>query len=130
MTSKTVRQLYDAFAAGDADALVAPLHPDLVLKVSAGMPLGVGGEHNGPQGALCGCWSVIFRTYQTAPVPEEYVWSGPDRCVVLGHYRGTVRATGRPFEAAFAHDLTLRDDLIVNFVQITDTAEWARALAS
>ncbi|MEU0572602.1 nuclear transport factor 2 family protein [Nonomuraea sp. NPDC005983] len=130
MTSKTVRRLYDAFAAGDADALVAPLHPDLVLKVSTGMPLGVGGEHRGPQGALRGCWSIIFRTYRTAPVPEEYVWSGPDRCVVLGHYRGTVRATGRPFEAAFAHDLTLRDDLIVNFVQITDTAEWARALAS
>ncbi|MFG2005583.1 nuclear transport factor 2 family protein [Spirillospora sp. NPDC048911] len=124
MSSKTVEELYAAFAAGDPARLLATLHPDLVLTVSAGMPLGVGGGHHGPQDALRDCWGVIVTAYETAPVPEEFVWPGTERCVVFGHYRGRVRATGAPFEAAFAHDLRLRDDLIVAFTQITDTAEW------
>ncbi|MFI0444002.1 nuclear transport factor 2 family protein [Actinomadura sp. 6N118] len=127
MSSKTVEGLYEAFAAGDPARLLATLHPELVLTVSAGMPLGVGGDHHGPQNALRDCWSVIFAAYETAPVPAEFLWSGPERCVVLGRYRGRARATGVPFEAAFAHDLTLRDDLIVAFTQITDTATWPRA---
>ncbi len=119
--------LYEAFAAGDPAALAATLHPDLVLKVSEGMPLNVGGEHHGPRAALAGCWSVIFRAYDTCPVPDEQVWAGDDRVVVLGHYRGTSRATGQAFEAAFAHDLKLRDGLIAHFTQITDTARWPLA---
>lgn len=128
MISKTIGSLYAAFAAADAPALVATLHPELILDVSRGMPLGVGGRHHGPHDALRDCWAVIFGAYQTAPVPTEYLWAAPDRCVVLGHYRGTARATGRAFEAAFAHDLTLRDGLIANFTQITDTTRWADAL--
>jgi hypothetical protein len=31
-------------------------------------------------------------------------------------------------EAAFAHDIRLRDGLIVSLVQITDTAMWHKAL--
>ncbi|MEU7897974.1 nuclear transport factor 2 family protein [Nonomuraea sp. NPDC049152] len=127
MTSKTVDSLYEAFAVHDPAAMAATLHPDLVLRVSEGMPLGVGGEHHGPQGALGGCWSVIFRAYDTFPVPAEQVWSGDDRVVVLGHYRGTSRATGQDFEAAFAHDLKLKDGLIADFTQITDTAQWPPA---
>ncbi|MEV4166118.1 nuclear transport factor 2 family protein [Nonomuraea dietziae] len=127
MISKTVDRLYEAFAAGDAAALSATLHPDLVLRVSDGMPMGVGGEHHGPRGALGGCWGVIFTAYDTRPVPEEQVWAGDDRVVVFGHYRGVLRATGQPFEAAFAHDLKLRDGLIAGFTQITDTARWPRA---
>ncbi|GAA2373055.1 hypothetical protein GCM10010404_30500 [Nonomuraea africana] len=120
-------RLYAAFAAGDAAALAATLHPDLVLRVSEGMPLGVGGAHHGPGDALAGCWSVIFRAYDTRPVPAEQVWAGEDRVVVFGHYRGVSRATGQPFEAAFAHDLKLRDGLIADFTQITDTARWPPA---
>ncbi|MFE3453577.1 nuclear transport factor 2 family protein [Nonomuraea sp. NPDC059194] len=127
MTSKTVDDLYAAFAQEDPAALLATLHPDLVLRVSEGMPLDVGGEHCGPQAALADCWAVIFRAYDTRPVPEEQVWAGDDRVVVFGHYRGAARATGQAFEAAFAHDLGLKDGLIATFTQVTDTARWPRA---
>ncbi|GAA0953667.1 nuclear transport factor 2 family protein [Nonomuraea longicatena] len=130
MTSKTVEDLYAAFAAADPAALLATLHPDFVLDVSPGMPLGVGKRHHGRENALMECWAVIFGAYETAPVPDQYIWAAPDRCVVLGHYLGTARATGRPLDAVFAHDLTLKDGLITNFVQITDTARWHESLGA
>lgn len=124
MSLKPVEDLYKAFGGHDAEGMLAVLHPEFVLKVSAGMPLGVGGEHRGPQAAMRDCWGVIFGAYDTAPVPDDFVWSGSGRCVALGSYRGTVRDTGLPFEAAFAHVLTVRDGLVAELVQITDTASW------
>jgi uncharacterized protein len=44
--------------------------------------------------------------------------------VAVGHYRGTVRASGRPVEASFAHVLTIRDGRIARLDQITDTGSW------
>ncbi|MFF5205431.1 nuclear transport factor 2 family protein [Streptosporangium sp. NPDC000396] len=124
-----VQRLYEGFAAGDGEKILSALHPDFVGVVSAGMPLGVGGTHHGPEAMFRGCWSVISRHMETYPRPEEELWSGAERVTVLGHYVGTVRATGRAYEAAFAHDLSLKDGLIVRLVQITDTAKWAEALA-
>ncbi|MEV4249921.1 nuclear transport factor 2 family protein [Streptosporangium canum] len=123
-----VERLYKGFAASDPGEILASLHPDFTGVVSAGMPLGVGGTHRGPEAMLRDCWGVVFQHLDTGPQPEEQVWSGPGRVVVLGHYRGTARATGRAHEAAFAHDLHLRDGLIVKLVQVTDTARWAEAL--
>ncbi|MEV4095558.1 nuclear transport factor 2 family protein [Streptosporangium saharense] len=125
-----VDRLYRGFAARDPEAILGALHPEFVGTVSAGMPLGVGGTHTGPEAMLGDCWGVVFTHLDTAPYPEEEVWSGPERVVVFGHYRGTARASGRAHEAAFAHDLRLRDGLVAGLVQITDTARWGEALAS
>ncbi|WP_202915660.1 nuclear transport factor 2 family protein [Mycolicibacterium sp. CBMA 234] len=49
---------------------------------------------------------------------------------MFGYYRGHSRATGKRYVAAFAHDITIRDDKIVALVQITDTQCWHDALAA
>lgn len=90
--------------------------------------LGAGGVRHGPEAMLKNCWAVAAGLFGTRPEPEEQVRAGPDRVVVSGHYRGTVRATGRPYQAAFARDLQLRDGLVARLVQITDTASWTEAL--
>jgi hypothetical protein len=55
---------------------------------------------------------------------EEYLHTDTDRVVAVGAYRGTVRATGAPLDAAFAHLLRIDDGKIRELVQITDTASW------
>ena len=70
----------------------------------------------------------VFGTFEIAPIPDEYVVVGPERVIVFGFYRGQVRSSRRMVEAAFAHDLRLRDGLIESLVQITDTAMWHEAL--
>ena len=118
-----VRRFYDGFLAHDARAILAELHPAFVGEVSAGMPLGLGGQHEGAEATLREVWAPVFRAYDVRVEVEELVASG-DRVVALGAYRGTDRASGTPFEAAFAHVLTLHGDQITSLRQITDTRSW------
>lgn len=119
-------RLYGAFAARDPQAILGALHEDFVGDVSTGMPLGVGGRHDGPEAMLRDVWAKVFAHYDMAVQAEELLPSGEDRVTAIGYYRGVERETGHEVEAAFAHILTVRDDRIVALTQITDTAQWTR----
>lgn len=118
------RRLYDAFAARDPRAIRDSLHEDFVGDVSAGMPLGVGGRHEGPEAMLRDVWARVFAHYDMAVQAEELLPSGDDRVTAIGRYRGIERGTGHEVEAAFAHILTIHEGRIVALEQITDTAQW------
>jgi hypothetical protein len=74
---EVVTRLYRAFAAADAQGLACVLHPRFAGRVSAGMPLGVGGSAFTPEQMLLGVWAKVFSTFEVAPIPEEYVVVGP-----------------------------------------------------
>lgn len=118
------QRLYDAFAARDPKAILNALHEDFVGDVSAGMPLGVGGRHEGPEAMLRDVWARIFARYDMAVQADELLPSGEHRVTAVGRYRGSDRETGHEVDAAFAHVLTVRDDRIAALKQITDTARW------
>jgi ketosteroid isomerase-like protein len=125
---QAARRLYDAFAAGDAKALLTAVTPGFRGVVSEGMPHGLGGTYDGAQTMLRDCWARIFALIDSRPVPAEYL-PVDGRIVVLGRYAGTARATGRPLSAAFAHILSFAGGRVSELVQITDTARWHDALA-
>jgi ketosteroid isomerase-like protein len=125
--SAPVRELYAAIAAHDAPAILAALHPDFVGEVTAGMPLATGGAHTGPQAMLAEVWGPVFAHFDVRVEAEEYLPVSADHAVVLGHYRGSGRATGAPLDAVFAHVLELRDGRVARLRQITDSAAWHRA---
>jgi ketosteroid isomerase-like protein len=118
------RRLYDAFAARDGEALLAAMTEDFVGHVSAGMPLAVGGRHDGREAMLRDVWLPVFGAYDLDVAPERYLTCAPEEVVVLGSYRGAERATGRSVDARFAHILTLRDEHVAALEQITDTRRW------
>jgi ketosteroid isomerase-like protein len=128
MTDPTAsaRRLYDGFAARDGEALLAAMTEDFVGVVSTGMPLGVGGRHEGRDAMLRDVWAQVFAAYDLAVEADRYLVCGPDEVVVLGNYRGAERATSRPVDARFAHVLTLRDGRVASLEQITDTRSWAQ----
>lgn len=130
MTTTPAERLYEAFANDDADALLATLTPDFHGVVSAGMPLGVGGSYDTAVAMLDTVWGPVGAELDVTPVPDEYLYAADDRVVVIGRYRGTVRATGAPIDAAFVHVLRIEDDHVSELIQITDTARWHDALQS
>ena len=121
---ETAARLYAALKSRDVEALVELLDPGFIARVSEGMPLGVGGDIRGPREMVLGVWGKVAGAFDAVPHPDEYLQVGPDRVIVLGWYRGTSRATGRQFQAAFAHDLVVRDGKLVSLTQITDTKPW------
>ncbi|MBC6463575.1 nuclear transport factor 2 family protein [Actinomadura sp. HBU206391] len=126
--SEVVKGFYVAAQAGDGAGILAILHPDFEAHVAPGLPCDAGGAFRGPKTALARVWGAIFSAYDTAPYDETWQETADGTVVVTGHYRGTARATGRAYEAEFAHLWRVTDGRISWLHQYTDTARWHEAL--
>jgi 2-(1,2-epoxy-1,2-dihydrophenyl)acetyl-CoA isomerase len=127
----TAQRLYRALAAGDREALSALLHPDFVGYATEGLPLDMGGRHDGPAAMQRDLWWTIGRHYKVEAQPEEFRLLDDGRLFVAGNYYGEGRASGRRLDAAFIHLIAFADDgRIVSLHQLTDSAAWVRALDS
>jgi 2-(1,2-epoxy-1,2-dihydrophenyl)acetyl-CoA isomerase len=125
----TAQELYRALAAGDRKALSKLLHPDFVGHATEGLPLGMGGRHDGPEAMRRDLWWMIGRHYKVEAQPEEFRLLDDGRLFVAGHYRGEGRASGRRLDAAFIHVIAFAGDgRIVSLHQLTDSAAWVQAL--
>jgi 2-(1,2-epoxy-1,2-dihydrophenyl)acetyl-CoA isomerase len=127
----TARLLYSALAAGDREALSTLLHPDFVGHATEGLPLGMGGRHDGPEAMQRDLWWTIGRHYKVEAQPEEFRLLDDGRLFVAGHYRGEGRKSGNRLDAAFIHLIAFGDDgRIVSLDQLTDSAAWVQALGA
>ena len=125
----TAQRLYAALAAGDRQALSTLLHPDFVGHATEGLPLGMGGRHDGPEAMRRDLWWTIGRHYKVEAQPEDFRLLDDSRLSVAGHYRGEGRKSGRRLDAAFIHLIAFADDgRIVSLDQLTDSAAWVQAL--
>src|ERR1700758_2164977 len=123
------QQLYRALAAGDRETLSTLLHPEFVGHVTEGLPLGMGGRHDGPQAMQRDVWWTIGRHYKVEAQPEEFRVLDDGRLFVAGHYRGEGRVSGRRLDAAFIHLIAFTGDgRIASLQQLTDSAAWVQAL--
>src|ERR1700757_447579 len=125
----TAQRLYRALAAGDRAALSTLLHPDFIGHATEGLPLGMGGRHDGPEAMRRNLWWTIGRHYKVEAQPEEFRLLDDGRLFVAGQYRGEGRNSGRRLDAAFIHLIAFADDSrIVSLHQLTDSAAWVQAL--
>jgi 2-(1,2-epoxy-1,2-dihydrophenyl)acetyl-CoA isomerase len=123
------QELYQALTAGDGDALSTLLHPDFVGDVTDGLPLEMGGRHEGPEAMRRDVWWTIGRHYKVEVQPDEFRLLDDGRLFVAGHYRGQARTSGRRLDAAFIHLIAFATDgLITSLQQLTDSAAWVHAL--
>ena len=121
-----VRGAYDAFATGDVPAVLGFLSSDIEWTEAEGFPYG--GTYNGPNAVLEGVFVRLGTEWDGyAAVPDELIDAG-DTVVVLGKYSGKYKATGRSFQANFAHVWKVREGKAIKFVQYTDTLKVQEAL--
>ncbi|MGQ0630980.1 MAG: enoyl-CoA hydratase-related protein [Sporichthyaceae bacterium] len=120
--------LYPALATGDRGSLDALLDPACVGETTAGLPLSLGGRYESAAAMRKQFWGVIAKHYEVVAEPESAHALGDGRVLVTGTYRGSARASGRKFEAAFTHTVTVCGGRIAAIIQLTDSAAWAAAL--
>jgi 2-(1,2-epoxy-1,2-dihydrophenyl)acetyl-CoA isomerase len=124
-----VRDLYRALAAGDRETLGKLLHPTFIGHATVGLPLGVGGEHVGPEAMRREVWWQLGRHYDVRAHPDEFHTLDDGRLLVAGRYRGEARRSGKQLDAAFHHVIGFADDgRITSLDQLTDSAAWIEAL--
>ena len=122
--TETLRRVYEAFAAGDGDAL-GGLIGDTEWVEAAGGPYG--GNYRGLGEVGPNVFAAIARDVEGfTAIPDEILPVGDDRAIGLGFYRGST--SSGPLEIRFAHLATVEGGVITRFEQFTDTHQWRQAV--
>jgi ketosteroid isomerase-like protein len=123
-----VQSVYDAFGKGDIPTVLGSLSPEVQWTEAEGFPYG--GTYVGPDAVLEGVFMRLGTEWEGfSAVPEEFI-DGGETVVALGKYGGTYKATGKSFQANFAHVWKVREGQAVRFIQYVDTLVVQRALQS
>jgi 2-(1,2-epoxy-1,2-dihydrophenyl)acetyl-CoA isomerase len=129
----TARQLaadlYRALGDGDRERLDQLLHPQFEGRVTAGLPLGLGGSYHGPAAMRREFWRPIAQSFAARAEPDSFGLLDDGRLLVTGRYAGHARASGGVLDAEFTHVLSFADGRISGLVQLTDSERWHQALA-
>ncbi|MBK8315649.1 MAG: nuclear transport factor 2 family protein [Acidobacteria bacterium] len=121
-----IQGAYAAFAKGDVPGVLGVLDPNIAWTEAEGFPYG--GTYNGPNAVLEGVFMKLGTEWEGfSAVPAEFI-DGGDTIVALGKYSGKYRATGKSFEADFAHIWKFQDGKVFRFIQYVDTLLVNRAL--
>jgi ketosteroid isomerase-like protein len=116
-----IRGLYGAFAAGDVADVMGRMSPDIVWNEAENFPYSDGNPYVGPGAIASGVFARCGSEWDGfAAVPEEYLDAG-DTVVVLGRYKGSYKATGRPQNAQMVHVWRIKDGKAAAFQQYVDT---------
>jgi len=114
---KTVQRFYNGASDGDIARLWSKLMTDDVDWIGPSIR-----RHGREQVVQLGKETLAALEFQEFQ-PDEFI-VGRDTVVVLGHERCLVRATGRVVNANWAQIFTLRNGMICQFREYTDTAAW------
>ena len=118
-----LRQGYNAFAAGDVEAAIANWSDDIVWEQCSSFPFVKGdGKYVGKQAIVENIFANIPQHYDNFSIEISDFVDGGDRIVMVGHYTGTWKATGKKFKANATHTWSLKNGKATHFIQAVDTA--------
>ena len=121
-----VEEIYAAMAASDLSTLFDLLDPKIVVVQDDRLPWG--GRHEGHDGFAR--FGLVLRANIASSVTTDAMFSADRDVVQMGHTRGTVVATGVPFDIAEVHRWTVRNGRAVAAHFSIDTPAMLRALAA
>lgn len=122
----TVRGIYESFAEGDVEAIVATWAPDITMIEPEGM-VG-GGSYHGPDEIVENVFGEIAEIWEDASVVPERVIDAGDTVVAIYTFEATSTATGKQVAYEGAHVFDFEDGQITRWRSYGDTALFNAAL--
>lgn len=120
-----IQNAYAAFQRGDIQTILDSLTRDVKWIAPNIQP--VAGTYRGPQEVATFFQRVSETVEFLSFEPHEYVAQG-DRVIVLGHYKGIARSTGRSYDTDWVMAFKLTNGKVSEFQEFTDTAMISAAL--
>ena len=121
-----IRDLYSAFARGDAAAVLGLFDANIVWNEAENIPYADRNPYVGPQQVAEGVFARVLTDFDGFTVNPDKIIHDGNTVVALGRYRGLHRITGQQLDAQFVHVWTFRNALIIGFQQYADTAQFIR----
>ena len=124
-----VDALYNSFAEGDVEAVLAGLADDVEWNEAEGFIYYNGGSYVGKDAVLNGVFGRIGAEWEYRNLVDRKMSAmGDDGVLVTGRYQAKNNATGKMLDAQFAHVWKMRDSLVMSFQQYTDTKQAAEVV--
>jgi len=121
-----VQKLYDDFATGDIDAVLASMDPNIVWYEAEGNSLADGNPYIGPEAVLTGVFARTGEEWDDFKLANiELHEMSENQVLATLRYNATVKATGKKVDAQAAHHWKLNNGKIVGFQQHVDTKQLA-----
>jgi ketosteroid isomerase-like protein len=122
-----VRSIYDNFAKGEIQSVLAALDPDVEWIESDLHVLPHRGTHRGPSSVATGVFGQVMTSFEEFAVVPERIHDAGDTVVVEGRAVGRTKG-GRVLDAPAAWVWTVRDGKATRNVNYHDTDAWRQAL--
>lgn len=119
--AQIIKNLYDAFSAGDVPGVLGLMSPDIVWQEAENFPYADGNPYKGPEAVLNGVFARCAGEWEGFAVHIDHIHDAGDTIIATGRYLGTYKATGKPQNTQIAHIWQLKDNKIVAFQQHADT---------
>ncbi len=120
-----VKRLYDAFKIGDAKAILAQLHEQLEWNEAENFMLSDRNPYRTPAAVADGVFRRLATDVEGYEAMPTEIFDAGDVIIAIGRSSGTFAATGKPFDAQYAHIWRVKDGKIHGFQQVIDTlAVW------
>lgn len=118
-----LKQGYKEFAVGNIEAAIANWSDDIVWEECVGFPFVKGdGKYHGKHAVVKEVLALIPEYYDNFQIEVSDYVEGGDRIVMVGHYTGIWKATGKKFSANVSHTWTFKNGKATYFIQAVDTA--------
>jgi uncharacterized protein len=128
---ETVKALYEAFARGDIETVMAAMADDVEWYEAEGNPWHPGHAFIGPQQVLENVIARIPAEYDDFRIESRRLLGSGDTVVMEGRYHATrCKATGKSLDAQVVHIWDFRDGKVVRWQQYVDTRQLAEVLGA
>jgi uncharacterized protein len=121
-------RLYDAFAKGDVPTVLGAFDPAIEWREAEGYRYSDRNPYRGPQAIAEGVFQRLVTELSDFRIAVLNMIESGDTVVVEGRYTTTVKETGTPIDAQFAHVWELENGRVTRFQQYTDTDQWNEAM--
>ena len=116
-----IKEAYAAFGREDLPGIIRLLADDVEWIHPRGDQIPWGGQRQGHD-EVTGFFVGLAQTIDVERFEPARFHADGDTVIVFGSERMRVRATGRSYEVAWAHEFVIRDGKIAKFTEYTDTA--------
>ena len=124
--TKIVQDMYAAYTRGDVPGILSHMDNSITFTVPGTQANPLAGTRRGLAAMKQFYADLASIVDLNVFEPREYIAQG-NKVVVLVHYAGTFRSTGRRMEADSAMVWTLENGKVVRFQEYTDTEAAANA---
>ena len=126
-----VKKLYNAFAEGDVETVMAGFAEDIVWNEAENFIYSDGNPFVGGASIGVGVFARFGSEWDYWNLENLQLFNVDTNMVLAtGRYKALNKASGKELDAQFAHLWTLRDSLVSSFQQYTDTKQAAEAVVA